>query len=106
MSEAFTGWNVAEHLRTREDARHYLDDCAEEDPGDGSPIRAAFHDIARAGSRASSPATPACAARGLGPVGGRQSQLRHGDANRQGAWDAVADYRVAGGVRPGSEISK
>lgn len=50
MSEAFTRWSVAEHLRTREDARHYLDDCAEEDPGDGSPIHAAFHDIARAGS--------------------------------------------------------
>ncbi len=47
MSEAFTKWDAAEHLRTREDARLYLEACAEEDPGDGSPIRAALNDIAR-----------------------------------------------------------
>ena len=39
---------VSEHLRTREDARLYLEACAEEDPGDGSLIRAALNDIARA----------------------------------------------------------
>ena len=50
MSEAFTGWDVTEHLRTREDARLYLEACAEEDPGDGSLIRAALNDIARAGN--------------------------------------------------------
>ena len=50
MSEAFTKWDVAEHLRTREDARLYLEACAEEDPGDGSLIRAALRDIARAGN--------------------------------------------------------
>ena len=48
MTEAFTKWDVAEHLRTREDARLYLEACAEEDPGDGSLIRAALNDIARA----------------------------------------------------------
>ena len=48
--EAFTKWNAAEHLRTREDARLYLEACAEEDPGDGSLIRAALNDIARAGN--------------------------------------------------------
>ena len=47
MSEAFTKWDAAEHLRTREDARLYPEACAEEDPGDGSPIRAALDDIAR-----------------------------------------------------------
>ena len=38
MTEAFTKWDVTEHLRTREDARLYLEACAEEDPGDGSLI--------------------------------------------------------------------
>ena len=50
MSERFTDWDVTEHLRTREDARLYLEACAEEDPGDGSLIRAALNDVARAGN--------------------------------------------------------
>ena len=50
MTETFTKWQVTEHLRTREDARLYLQACAEEDPGDGSLIRAALNDIARAGT--------------------------------------------------------
>ena len=50
MTEAFTKWDVTEHLRTREDARLYLEACADEDPGDGSLIRAALNDIARAGN--------------------------------------------------------
>lgn len=50
MSEKFTDWDVTEHLRTREDARLYLEACAEEDPGDGSLIRAALNDVARAGN--------------------------------------------------------
>ena len=50
MSEAFTKWDVTEHLRTRDDARLYLEACAAEDPGDGSLIRAALNDIARAGN--------------------------------------------------------
>ena len=50
MTEAFTKWDVAEHLRAREDARLYLEACAEEDPGDGSLVRAALNDIARAGN--------------------------------------------------------
>ena len=50
MTEAFTTWEVTEHLRTREDARLYLEACAEEDPGDGSLIRVALNDIARAGN--------------------------------------------------------
>lgn len=48
MSEVFTKWDVTEDLRTKEDARLYLEACAEEDPGDGSLIRAALNDIARA----------------------------------------------------------
>ena len=50
MSEVFTKWDAADHLRTPEDARLYLEACAEEDPGDGSLLRAALHDIARAGN--------------------------------------------------------
>ena len=46
--EQFTRWDVTEHLRTKEDVRLYLAACAEEDPGDGSLIRAALNDIARA----------------------------------------------------------
>ena len=48
MTETFTKWDAAGHLRTHEDARLYLEACAEEDPGDGSLIRAALNDIARA----------------------------------------------------------
>ena len=48
MSETFTKWDVTEHLRTREDVRLYLEACAQEDPGDGSLIRAVLNDIARA----------------------------------------------------------
>ena len=48
MSEVFTKWDVTEDLRTKEDARLYIEACAEEDPGDGSLIRAALNDIARA----------------------------------------------------------
>ena len=50
MTEAFARWEVTEHLRTQEDARLYLEACAEEDPGDGSLIRAALNDIARSGN--------------------------------------------------------
>ena len=50
MTETFSKWDAAEHLNTREDARLYLEACAEEDPGDGSLIRAALRDIARAGN--------------------------------------------------------
>lgn len=48
MAETFTRWDAAEHLNTKEDVRLYLEACAEEDPGDGSLIRAALNDIARA----------------------------------------------------------
>ena len=48
MPETFTKWDAAEHLRTKEDVRLYLEACAEEDPGDGSLIRAVLNDIARA----------------------------------------------------------
>ncbi len=46
MPETYTKWDVTDHLRTDEDAQLYLEACAEEDPGDGSLIRTALHDIA------------------------------------------------------------
>ena len=48
MAETFTRWDAADHLRSKEDVRLYLEACADEDPGDGSLIRAALNDIARA----------------------------------------------------------
>ena len=48
MTETFSRWDAAEHLHTREDARLYAQACADEDPGDGSLIRAALNDVARA----------------------------------------------------------
>lgn len=48
MTETFSKWDAAEHIRTRRDARLYLQACADEDPGDGSLIRAALNDVARA----------------------------------------------------------
>ena len=48
MPETFTRWDITDHLRTKDDVCLYLEACAEEDPGDGSLIRAALNDIARA----------------------------------------------------------
>ena len=50
MPEAFTKWDVTDDLRTREEVRLYLEECVEEDSGDGSLIRVALNDIARAHS--------------------------------------------------------
>ena len=50
MTETFTRWDITDHLGTEEDARLYLEAAAEEDLGDGSLIRAALSDIARAGN--------------------------------------------------------
>ena len=52
MTERFTRWDAAEQLDSLEDARLYVQACAEEDPGDGSLIRAALNDVARAGNMA------------------------------------------------------
>ena len=48
MPETFSRWDITEHLHTKDDVRLYLEACADEDPGDGSLIRAALNDIARA----------------------------------------------------------
>ena len=48
MSEQFSRWDPVDHLQSEEDMAMYLDACLEEDPGDGSVVRAALNDIARA----------------------------------------------------------
>ena len=50
MAETFTRWDAANYLSTKEDIRFYLEAAAEEDPGDGSLIRAALNDVARTGT--------------------------------------------------------
>jgi probable addiction module antidote protein len=48
MAEKFTRWDAADYLESEEDMALYLDACLDEDPGDGSLVRAALNDIARA----------------------------------------------------------
>lgn len=50
MTEKFSRWDAADDIRSDEDAAAYFEICVEEDPGDGSLIRAALGDIARARS--------------------------------------------------------
>ncbi len=47
MTKTFTRWDAVDHLQSKEDVQLYLEACVEEDPGDGSLIRAALKDIAR-----------------------------------------------------------
>ena len=48
MAEPYTVWNSADYIKTEEDARRLLEAAADEDPGDGSVIRAVLNAIARA----------------------------------------------------------
>lgn len=48
VPEGFNRWDAADTLKTDEDAVLYFEACLEEDPGDGSLVRAALGDIARA----------------------------------------------------------
>ncbi len=47
MPEKLTEFDAVEYINTEERARLYLEAAADEDPGDGSLIRAALNDIAR-----------------------------------------------------------
>ena len=47
MAEKFTRWDASDHLKTEEDITAYFEACLDDDPGDGSLIRAALEDIAR-----------------------------------------------------------
>lgn len=48
MAETFSHWDSADYLETEEDVALYFEACIEEDPGDGSLIRVALGNIARA----------------------------------------------------------
>lgn len=48
MQEKFTRWDPVDRLATEADQRAYLNASLDDDPGDGSLIRAALGDIARA----------------------------------------------------------
>ena len=48
MPEEFTKWDVTEYLNSPGDACGYLAACLEDEPGDGSLLRAALADIVRA----------------------------------------------------------
>lgn len=48
MSKQINTFDTVDYLKTPEEMAAYLDACFEEDPGDGSLIRAALNDIARA----------------------------------------------------------
>ena len=48
MAEKVTRWDAADYLESEEDMALYLDACLEDDPGDGSLVRAALNDVARA----------------------------------------------------------
>lgn len=48
MTEKFSRWDSADYLKTDEDIALYFALCTEDDPGDGSLIRAALGAIARA----------------------------------------------------------
>ncbi|HMN11219.1 MAG TPA: putative addiction module antidote protein [Bellilinea sp.] len=48
MTEKFTRWDAVDHLKTEEDMALYLDACLDEDSGDGTLVRAALNDVARA----------------------------------------------------------
>ena len=61
MTEKFTRWDPVDQLQSGEDMALYLDACLDEDPGDGSVVRAALNDIARAQGL---PATPGLRERG------------------------------------------
>jgi len=48
IPEGFSSWDAADTLKTDEDAALYFEACLTEDRGDGSLVRAALRDIARA----------------------------------------------------------
>ncbi|MBI5331846.1 MAG: putative addiction module antidote protein [Betaproteobacteria bacterium] len=50
MAETFTRYDTADYLKTEQDIELYFQACIEDDPGDGSLIRAALGNIARARS--------------------------------------------------------
>jgi len=48
MASKTTKWDAADYLDTPREIARYIEACSQDDPGDGSLIRAALGDIARA----------------------------------------------------------
>jgi probable addiction module antidote protein len=48
MATKTTKWDAADYLDTPQDIAHYIEACIQDDPGDGSLIRTALGDVARA----------------------------------------------------------
>ena len=48
MAVKFREWDPVNYINSPKDAQGYLEACVAEDPGDGSLIRAALNDVARA----------------------------------------------------------
>lgn len=48
MATKTTKWDAADYLDTPQDIALYIEACIEDDPGDGSLLRAALGDVARA----------------------------------------------------------
>ena len=47
MAETFAPWDAADYIKTEEDVRRLLKAATDEDPGDGTVIRAVLKYIAR-----------------------------------------------------------
>jgi probable addiction module antidote protein len=50
MPETFARWDMADYIKNLEDARFHLEAAMDEDPGDGSLVRAVLSAIARSQS--------------------------------------------------------
>jgi probable addiction module antidote protein len=48
IPEGFSRWDAVDSLKTEEDMALYFEACLADDPGDGSLVRVALGDIARA----------------------------------------------------------
>ena len=95
MTEKFTRWDVTEQLRTREDARLYLEAWRRGGSGrrQSDPRRAERYrpggEHEPVGTRSRNEPRGAL----QGAVGRRQPDLRHGDADHAGVGIAVAGFR-------------
>jgi probable addiction module antidote protein len=48
IPDGFSRWDAADSLKSEQDMALYFEACLADDPGDGSLVRAALGDIARA----------------------------------------------------------
>ena len=101
MPETFTRWDVTDYLRTEEDIRYYLEAAADEDPGDGSLIRAALNDIARAQNMSQLAREVGMTREGLYKALSDKGNphVCHGASHHPRFGDATADHGIRNGLR-------